>query len=131
MKADRKTLFELEKKFWKSMVDQDTDTATSLLSEPAFMVSEHGAFKFDHMGYRQMAEQGTMVVKSFELSDMDAVFPNPETAILTYKVRQVLRAREGSDEIKQDMTDTSTWVRDEGVWRCAMHTESPGNTQAQ
>jgi hypothetical protein len=113
------------------MVDEDTDTATGLLTEPAFMVSQHGAFKFDHVRYRQMAEQGTMVVKSFELSDMDAVFPNPDTAILTYKVRQVLRPREGSDEIKQDMTDTSTWVRDQGAWRCAMHTESPGNAQAQ
>lgn len=119
------TLFELEKKFWDSIVDEDTDTATSLLTEPAFMVSEHGAFKFDHARYRQMAEQGSMVVKSYEITDLEAVFPSPDTAILTYKVRQVLRPREGSDEITQDMADTSVWVRGQGGWKCAMHTESP------
>ena len=31
----RKTLADLETKFWQSMVDQDTDTALSLLSEPS------------------------------------------------------------------------------------------------
>ncbi|RYG33553.1 MAG: hypothetical protein EON93_09430 [Burkholderiales bacterium] len=81
MHADNKVLFDLEKKFWQSIVDEDTDTATSLLTEPAFMVSGHGAFKFDHARYRQMAEQGSMVVKSFELSDMDAIYPTPEAAI--------------------------------------------------
>ena len=78
MHADNKVLFDLEKKFWQSIVDEDTDTATSLLTEPAFMVSGHGAFKFDHARCRQMAEQGSMVVKSFELSDMDAIYPTPE-----------------------------------------------------
>lgn len=131
MNADTTTLFELERKFWKAIVDEDTDTATGLLTEPAFMVSQYGSLKFDHLRYRQMAEQGTMVVKSFELSDMDAIFPNPDTAILTYKVRQVLRPREGSDEIEQEMTDTSTWVREQGEWRCAIHTESPGHTQSR
>lgn len=129
MQADRKTLFELENKFWKSIVDEDAETATGLLTEPAFMVSSHGAFKFDHARYRQMAEQGSMVVKSYELSDMDAIFPGNDTAILTYKVRQVLQPRGKSEEITQDMTDTSTWVREQGAWRCAMHTESPAQSK--
>lgn len=41
---------DLEKKFWQSMIDQDTDTATRLLCEPAVMVSSHGAMTFDHDG---------------------------------------------------------------------------------
>ena len=69
-----KTLAELETKFWQSMVDQETDVALDLLSEPALMVSSHGSMKFDHAGYRQMAEHGSMVVTSFELSDVDVVF---------------------------------------------------------
>ena len=28
--------------------------------------------KFDHAGYRRMAEQGPMVITSFELGDMEA-----------------------------------------------------------
>ena len=59
MAAPSKTLIDLEKKFWQSMVDQDTDAALKLLEEPALMVSSHGAMKFDHAGYRKMAEQGS------------------------------------------------------------------------
>jgi hypothetical protein len=56
--SDAKTLIDLEKKFWQAMVDSDADTATQLLSEPAVMVSPHGAMQFDHAGYRKMADQG-------------------------------------------------------------------------
>ena len=129
MQADSRTLFDLEKKFWQSIVDEDTDTAVGLLAEPAFMVSSHGAIKFDHAGYRQMAEQGSMVVKSYELSDLDATFATDDTAILTYKVKQVLTPRGKSEEIREEMTDTSTWVRDRGAWRCIMHTESPAQSK--
>ena len=59
MPTSSKTLIDLETKFWQSMVDQDTDTALEMLTEPALMVSSHGAMKFDHAGYRKMAEQGS------------------------------------------------------------------------
>ena len=54
MSIATQTLIDLEKKFWQSMVDQDADTAIDMLSEPALMVSSHGAMKFDHAGYRNM-----------------------------------------------------------------------------
>jgi len=128
MNVDRSELIELEKRFWQSMVDEDTDTALGMLSEPAFMVSPHGSMKFDHAGYRQMAEHGSMVIKSYELSDMDATFPSEDAAVLTYKVKQVLRPRDNSQEVEQHMADTSTWIREDGVWRCVMHTEAPATT---
>lgn len=123
--APSKTLIDLENRFWKSLVDEDADTAISLLDEPALMVSPHGAFKFDHAGYRRMAEQGSMVVKSYQLSDMDVVFASEDAAILTYRVKQVLSPRDRSQDITQDMADTSTWVRKGGQWQCVMHTETP------
>jgi hypothetical protein len=123
--APSKTLIDLENRFWQSLVDEDADTAISLLDEPALMVSPHGAFKFDHAGYRRMAEQGSMVVKSYQLSDMDVVFASEDAAILTYRVKQVLSPRDRSQDITQDMADTSTWVRKGGQWQCVMHTETP------
>ncbi len=125
MTDDTQTLMGLERKFWQAIVDEDAQTAIDLLTEPALMVSSHGAMKFDHATYRRMAEQGTMTVKSFELSDMESVFPAEHTAVLTYRVRQVLVPRDGSEEIVQQMTDSSTWVRDGDRWQCVMHTETP------
>jgi hypothetical protein len=118
-------LVELENRFWQSLVDEDADTALALLAEPALMVSPHGAIKFDHAKYRQMARKGSMVVKSFAFSDMDVVLANEDTAVLTYRVRQALSQRGKSEEIRQDMADSSVWVRKDGEWRCVMHTETP------
>jgi hypothetical protein len=125
MRTSSKTLIDLETRFWQSMVDQDADTATSMLAEPALMVSSHGAMKFDHAGYRKMAEQGSMVVKSFELSDVEVVFPNDTTAILTYQVKQGVADRAKPSEVTQQMADSSTWILTDGGWRCVMHTETP------
>ncbi len=125
MQAASKELIALENKFWQSMVDEDTDTALSLLDEPALMVSSHGSMKFDHAGYRKMAEQGTMVIKSFKLSDMNVLFPTEDTAVLTYNVKQAMSTRGKSDEVKQVMADSSVWTRKDGQWLCAMHTETP------
>lgn len=90
------------------------------------MVSAHGAMKFDHAGYRQMAEQGTMVVDSFAFSDMEVVFPNETTAVLSYRVNQRLAPRGKGASTEQKMNDTSTWMKTEHGWRCAVHTETPG-----
>ena len=124
MKTTDKTLIDLETRFWQSMVDQDTDAALELLNDPALMVSSHGAMQFDHAGYRKMAEQGTMVVTSFELKNTKVFFPNDTTAILTYGVKQVVATRSESASKTQEMADSSTWIKTDEGWRCVMHTEA-------
>lgn len=126
MRTSSKTIIDLETRFWQSMVDQDTETAVAMLDEPALMVSAHGAMKFDHAGYRKMVQQGTMVLTSFQLSDVEVVFPNDTTAILTYRVKQGVASRGETKSSTQEMADTSTWVQAvNGDWRCVMHTETP------
>ncbi len=125
MAAADNELVELEKRFWQSMVDADTEAALDLLAEPALMVSAHGAMKFDHAGYRKMAEKGTMIVTSFELHDVEVVHPSDSTAILLYRVTQSVAPRGGGKETTEDMNDTSTWVKSAGKWQCVMHTETP------
>lgn len=119
------TLIDLETKFWQSMVNHETEVALNLLCEPALMVSSHGAMKFDHDAYRQMADQGSMEIKSFEFNDMQVVFPNDSTAVLSYRVKQALAPRGKEATTEQEMNDTSTWVQTDQGWRCAMHTETP------
>ena len=125
MSTPTQTLIDLENKFWQSIVDQDADAATGMLCEPSLMVSAHGAMKFDHAAYRKMAVQGPMVLTSFELSNLDVVFPNDATAIVTYKVRQSMARRGENKGTVQEMSDTSTWIQTQGRWLCAMHTETP------
>ena len=130
MPTPTKTLTELENKFWQSMVDQEPEVAVELLAEPALMVSSHGSMKFDHAAYRKMAEQGDMVLTSFELSDVDVVFPNETTAILTYHVRQGMAPRGKSESKVEEMNDSSTGIQVDKRWKCVMHTETPAGTRA-
>lgn len=131
MDKARQHLIDLETRFWQSMVDDDSDTAVGMLNEPALMVSQHGAIKFDHAGYRRMAAQGSMVIKSFQLEDVDVVFPSDDTAILTYRVTQEVAPRESERSTPQQMNDTSVWLRQGAQWRCVMHTETPVDAHAR
>jgi hypothetical protein len=127
----RSDLVNLETKFWQSMVDQDTEVALNLLDETALMVNAHGIMKFDHVGYRQMADAGPMVLTSFELSDLDVLFPNEKTAVVTYRVKQTVCLRgNGTETSTQEMNDSSTWVQVGMQWKCVMHTETPANLEA-
>ena len=127
MASVRDTLIELEKRFWQSLVEQDSDTAIEMLAEPSLMVSGHGAMQFDHAGYKKMAEQGSMVLRSFELSNMQVMFPNDSTAVLTYHVKQEMAPRDKSSGTTQEMNDSSTWIREGTFWKCVMHTETPAS----
>ena len=106
------------------MVDQDTDAALQLLHHPAAMASSHGAMKFGHAGYRKMAEQGSIVVTSFALSDAVVMFPVETTAVMTHRVKQSVAARLGGNSTTQIMSNTSTWVYLGTSWQCVVHTES-------
>ena len=67
-----------------------------------------------------------MVVSSFELSDVEVVFPNDTMAIFSYHVKQGVAKRGESKSTTQLMADTSTWVQaNSGDWRCVMQTETP------
>ena len=87
--------------------------------------------QFDHTQYREMAEKGSMVIKSFKLSDMHVMYPNDDTAVLTYHARQTMAQRGKSDEIEQEMADSSVWLRKGGEWLCVMHTETEIDAQAK
>jgi len=125
MPTPAKTIIDLERKFWQSLVEQDTDTALDLLCEPALMVSSHGAMKFDHQGYRRMAEDSGYAVQSYELSNLDVVFPSNDTAIVTYRAKQKVSPNGDGKTQDLDMNDSSTWIRTGDGWKCAVHTETP------
>ena len=112
----------LERAFWQSMVDDRPAVATGMLSEPALMVSGHGALQFDHAGYEKMARDDRHRLVGFALSDMDVAFPRTDVAIATYRASQVMEV--DGKPLRQEAVDSSTWVRFHEGWKCVAHTES-------
>ena len=66
-----------------------------------------------------------MVVTSFEFHDMQILFPNEATAVLTYRVKQAVAPRGKNTRLLQETHDSSTWVRSGSEWKCVIHTETP------
>ena len=132
MQPQANSIIDLEKRFWQSMVDNDTDTAVEMLYEPSLMVSAHGAIKFGHADFRRLAGKDSLALKSYELTNMQVVFPNDTTAVLTYHAKQTVAPRGTNDGARtQEMNDTSTWVRAADGWKCVMHTETPAGKSAK
>jgi len=113
----------LENAFWKSLVDGEPEVATRMLTEPALMVSGHGAMKFDHASYTRMANDDRHKLVDYEISGLDVVFPREDVAVATYHVDQEMQM--DGKPLRNQVYDTSTWVKVDGAWRCVMHTESP------
>ena len=112
----------LEAAFWQSMVDGKANIATSMLTEPALMVSGHGLHKFDHAAYEKMASNDKYQLVEYEFSKFDVVFPTDDVAVASYHVKQSMQA-EGAP-LTQEAFDSSTWVRMGEEWKCVAHTES-------
>ena len=120
--ARRDEIERLEREFWKSLVDRDVDTATRLLAPQALMVSSHGTMRFDPNEYAKMLTDPKHGLLEYSLSDMDVLFPSDDVAIATYRAHQTVDL--DGREVKQDVVDSSTWVRMDGGWKCVAHTES-------
>ncbi len=122
----------LERRFWDALVAEDVQAATDLLTEPALMVSAHGAMRFDRAQYRRMAEQGPMVLKSYAFSDLQVMQVGDRVAIVTYSAGQEVARRGEAHGTVQHVHDSSTWLRDDaGAWKCAMHTETAAGDGAR
>ncbi|MGO1003471.1 nuclear transport factor 2 family protein [Lysobacter sp. CA196] len=123
MSKQKNEIERLEKAFWQSILEGSPQVATEMLTEPALMVSGHGANKFDHAAYTKMANDDRFKLLDYKISAMDVLLPTEDVAVASYRVVQKVETEGKATEM--DVYDTSTWVKVDGQWRCVMHTESP------
>lgn len=127
-RAAKAEIERLERGFWQSLVDGEPKVASAMLTDTASMASSHGAFSFDPPTYEKMASDPKHRVLAFSFSDFDVLLPREDVAIATYRARQKYE-REG-EVVEEDVVDSSTWVRLDGEWKCAAHTESHAEPRA-
>ncbi|MGX7925500.1 nuclear transport factor 2 family protein [Tsuneonella sp. HG094] len=112
----------LENRFWQTMVDKDSRTAAGMIAREGIVTGPMGAMAIDPAKYEAMTEEGQWNLKSFELSDVQVVQPSDDVAIIAYKVHQKGDMKGQAMDLK--CVDSSTWVREDGDWKCALHTET-------
>jgi ketosteroid isomerase-like protein len=116
-------LLELEQRYWQALKDRDVDTAMRLTDDPCIVTGAQGVGHLDRQTLAAMLKAAPYSLHRFELKDDAQVrLLRDDVAIVAYTVREELTV-EGKP-VTLEAADTSTWVRRDGGWVCAMHTEA-------
>ena len=122
MNATQETIRKLETRFWQTMVDKDPEAAMELIADQCLITGPMGAMRSDPEDYKRMTETGEWELDKFEFSDVQVIFPSDETAIIAYKVHQTGSMK--GEAMDLNCADSTTWVREDDQWKCALHTEA-------
>ena len=116
-------LLGLEKQFWQSVMDKDADTANRLTDFPCIVVGAQGVASMDEKTFSKMMDAADYTLEDFSLGDDIQVRRlSDDIAIIAYKAREKLTVE--NKPINLEAAEASVWVRRDGRWRCALHTES-------
>ena len=122
MPSVKEDLITLEKQFWQAMVDGDTDAALKLTNDPCIVAGAQGVSRVSKEKFGEMMKTGDWTLHKFELRDVEVEQLTDDVAIIGYKVREELTV--GGESVVMEAADASTWVRANGNWLCALHTEA-------
>jgi ketosteroid isomerase-like protein len=117
-----KELIDAENQFWRAIKDKDIDAATRLTDDPCILTGAQGHARIDRKTFAGMMQDAKWDLLRYELKDVQAQVLNPEVGVVAYKVHEELTL-EGKP-LTVDAVDSSVWVRRDGRWLCAVHTEA-------
>jgi ketosteroid isomerase-like protein len=120
--AVEKELVDLEKRYWNAMKTKDVDAAVAMTDEPCIISGAQGVGRISRDEFRKLMVNATWTLHDFEMENMQARMVSDDVAIIAYKVKEKLTV-EGKP-LTLEASDSSTWVRREGGWKCALHTEA-------
>ena len=115
-------ILSLEKQFWQTMIDKDSEAGARLTADPCLVTGAQGVGRIDRKTFAKLMETGTWVLHDFDLSDVKVEKVTDDVAVIAYKVREDLTV--DGKKLTLEAADASTWVRDDDGWTCALHTES-------
>ncbi len=121
-KALSQRLMDLERAFWQSMKDRDVDAALRLTDDPCIVTGAQGVSRIDKATFAKMMSGGNWTLEDFTFSDVEVQKLSDDVAVIGYKVSEKLTV--DGKPVTMEAADASTWVRRNGSWVCALHTES-------
>ena len=116
-------LLELEKQYWQAIQDRDGATATRLSDARCVVIGPQGIGKLDREALAGLVENAPYQLKRWRLDD-DVQVSNiaDGVALIAYKVNEEMVVDGKTTTL--EAYDSSVWVRRDGGWVCAAHTET-------
>ena len=115
-------LMDYEKQYWQAIKDRDVPAAMRLTDDPCIITGAQGVARITRTAFAGMLQAGGWTLHEFTLSDMQLRLLGDDVAIIAYKVKELLTV--DGKPLTVEAADSSTWVRREGEWMCALHTEA-------
>jgi hypothetical protein len=122
---NKEAIISKEKAAWQAFKDKKSDDFKKLLSADLVAVYSNGILTLQ----KELEAMAKTEMQSFDLSDFNVVFPDPGTAIISYKAK-VQSTSEGKDT-SGTYNNGSVWRMIKGQWRAIFHTDMKEEPAAQ
>jgi hypothetical protein len=117
-------LLEVEKRFWDAMQQKDAAAAERMTDNHCIVVGAQGVSQIDRKTMAKLTAEGKWELQqyNFDAKNTRVRFITDDIAIVAYKVNE--RVVVDGKTLPIEANDSSVWIRRDGEWLCAMHTES-------
>jgi uncharacterized protein (TIGR02246 family) len=117
-------LIDVERRFWNAMQEKDAEAASSLTDDQCVIVGAQGVSAIDANTMAKLTSEGEWELKHYAFDEQarQIRFLTDDIAIVAYPVTE--RVIVNGETLPIKANDSSVWVRRDGQWRCALHTES-------
>ena len=117
-------LMEVERRFWNAMQEKDAAAASKLTDDQCVIVGAQGVSAIDAKTMAKLTSEGQWELKQYTFDEKarQIRFLTDDIAIVAYPVTE--RVVVDGETLPIVANDSSVWVRRDGEWRCALHTES-------
>ena len=116
-------IIELEKKYWQGMENHDYETVKNLTQFPCIIAGKNGVQSVNEANFKKMFESGDgNKIKVLSISDVEAQLIAENTAIIAYQIE--LGMTDDKQKAPMKCACTSTWIKQNNNWVCALHTEA-------
>lgn len=116
------TLQALETRYWQAIQDKDAETAAALSADPCLVVGAQGVAALSRAALGKMLQDASYELRDFTLEDFRLRPLGEDAVAVAYKVRETLEL--DGETLALEAFDASVWVRRDGDWTCALHTEA-------
>jgi hypothetical protein len=115
-------LLALEHQYWQAIKDGDAALSARLSDDPCVVTGSQGVGRIDRATLKGMFAGATWKLTGFEITSPIVELLTDDVAVVAYRVHEDLLV--DGQPLALDASDSSTWVRRNGEWVCAVHTEA-------
>jgi hypothetical protein len=122
--AHEQELIDVERRFWNAMQEKDAVAASTLTDDQCVIVGAQGVSAIDAKTMAKLTSEGQWELQQYAFDEQKRQirFLTDDIAIVAYPVKE--RVIVDGQMLPVEANDSSVWVRRDGQWRCALHTES-------